>query len=56
MGHARGAFQKEGHTVHKTGRKKESFKTTLIGFLTKFPTFLHNHPAHRGNYCNAKLI
>ncbi len=43
-------------TLHKTGKKKSSFETTFIRFLAKFPNFLYNHTAYRGNYCNTKLI
>ncbi len=40
----------------KLVQKRGSLETTFIRFLTKFPRFLHSHPAHQGTYYNAKLI
>ncbi len=37
-------------------KKRKTFETRFIGFLAKFPTFLHNHLAHWGSYCNAKVV
>ncbi len=37
-------------------KNRLNFEITFVGFVVKYPIFLHNYPAHRGTYGNTKLI